>query len=446
LKLHDYFAGLLTDTVNLKEYRLVQLADRVGAITRSLQNDSIIGDLYQDHIPQGSWPHRTIINPLPSKEFDGDFLLLLSVVPDWGNDPKEYLKQVRAAFKRSSTYKDKVRKKNRCIRIGYSGDCHIDVVPHLRLAGGRQVIVNYAENKFEDTNPEGFTSWMQEKDSLANGHLRRVLRLLKYLRDYKSTFSVPSVILTTLLGERVQAWDAANRYADLPTAFVALLTDLDLYLKMHPGMPVLADPSCPGTTFNHRWDETRYANFAKWIAHYRSKAQAALDETDKDTSTALWREIFGNAFQKSAAPVAAELAAVAKTAERPVRAPAEEFIEDRGFVLRPTHTARIIATVHDQNGFRAGTPLRYLRHTSKRLKIEFRVDTDFPEPFDLYWKIRNTGPEAEAKGDLRGQIIRDGGQRKHRENTKYRGTHYVEVYVVSGGVVVATDHHDVPIA
>lgn len=80
------------------------------------------------------------------------------------------------------------------------------------------------------------------------------------------------------------------------------------------------------------------------------------------------------------------------------------------------------------------------------MKLEFRLESDSPEPFDLYWKIRNAGPEAGANRDLRGNIIRDGGRRKHREDTKYRGTHYVEAYVVSAGVVVATDHHDVPIA
>jgi hypothetical protein len=69
---------------------------------------------------------------------------------------------------RSSVYKEMVRKKNRCVRIGYANDCHIDVVPHLVLATGRQVIVNSEEDKFEDTNPQGFTAWMKEKDDLTN--------------------------------------------------------------------------------------------------------------------------------------------------------------------------------------------------------------------------------------------------------------------------------------
>lgn len=75
--------------------------------------------------------------------------------------------------------------------IGYANDCHIDVVPHLILADGQQVVINYADNAFEDTNPQGFTDWMKEKDDLAGGNLRRVIRLMKYLRDFKNTFSCP---------------------------------------------------------------------------------------------------------------------------------------------------------------------------------------------------------------------------------------------------------------
>lgn len=451
MKLHDYFAGLLVDTVNLDDARLAMLDTRVGNIVACIKADPVLKDLYIEHIPQGSWPHRTIISPLPNKEFDADFLLRLTPVDGW--EPQDYLKQTRAAFKRSFVYKDKVRKKNRCVRIGYVNDCHVDVVPHLVLPDDRQVIVDYSRNAYEDTNPSGFTEWMKEKDGLANGHLRRSIRLVKYLRDYKGTFSAPSVILTTLLGARVQSWDMDTLYPDLPTAFVRLLSDLDSWLSLYPLMPPLEDPSCPGTYFNHRWTEDKYANFTKWITYYATKAAAALAEQDKDSSIALWREIFGDAFDKSTAPSASsELAsltasaALSKAALRAARAPGEEFIEERGYSLRPTHTARIDATVRDLDGFRPGTPLRRLRPATKRMKINFTLLTDCPEPFELFWKVRNSGPEAaRVPGGLRGQLLPDDGSRQHKEETLYRGGHYIEAYVVQNGVVVATDHHDVNI-
>ncbi|MGH3119002.1 MAG: SMODS domain-containing nucleotidyltransferase, partial [Gaiellales bacterium] len=236
----------------------------------------------------------------------------------------------RAAFRRSTTYADMVKSKNRCVRIVYANDCHIDVVPHLVLESGRQVIVNSDEDKFEDTNPQGFTAWMKEKDDLANRDLRKVIRLLKYLRDSKQTFSVPSVILTALLGERVQAWDEASRYADVPTTLLNVMLDLKAWLSLYATMPLIDDPSCPGTNFNHRWDQDRYANFRKWMSFYADRIEVAYHEEDKAKSLAAWQQVFGFAFQQPVVKVAAAEGAPASKA-LVVRAPHEEFIEEMGF-------------------------------------------------------------------------------------------------------------------
>ena len=98
---------------------------------------------------------------------------------------------------------------------------------------------------------------MKERDDFALKNLRKVLRLLKYLRDYKQTFTIPSVILTLLIAERVTSWDADQRYKDVPTALRNMLNDLDQWLDLYALMPLLEDPSCPGTYFNHRWMSIR---------------------------------------------------------------------------------------------------------------------------------------------------------------------------------------------
>src|SRR5205807_773719 len=110
-----------------------------------LANDPILGPFVRDKIPQGSWPQRTIIKPAPSREFDADFLLLLDENPDWADHPKQYIEAIYAALGRSTTYKSMERhRKCRCVRLGYaeSARCHVDIVTYLRLADGREVIVN----------------------------------------------------------------------------------------------------------------------------------------------------------------------------------------------------------------------------------------------------------------------------------------------------------------
>jgi len=448
MKLVGYFDAFLADVVNLNQTRLTLLDDRVEAIVGWLDEDVVIGPLLKGHVPQGSWAHKTIIRPVEGREFDADFLLTLTEVEGWSATPKAYLQQVRAAFKRSSTYAEMVRRKNRCVRIGYSGDCHVDVVPHLILTGGRQVIINYAEDKFEDTNPEGFTAWMAEKDGLANGNLRKVIRLLKYVRDFKETFSVPSVILTTLLGERVQAFDEATRYADVPTTLLNLMTDLDAWLKLYPVMPLLEDPSCPGTSFNHRWTQDRYENFGKWVTFYAARITEAYGEPDKATSLAGWQKIFGPDFTQPVTKAAATTALERVAAVPPaVRAPLEEFIEERGYAFAGGYKLRLECTVSRRPGFRDGTRLREMPWVDKGRSLKFRITyCDVPDPYQVWWKVRNTGPEAASvPGGLRGQLLPDDGSSSRTEPTRYRGRHYVEAYIVKDGRVVASDHHDVVI-
>jgi hypothetical protein len=94
------------------------------------------------------------------------------------------------------------------ITTSVSGDCHVDLVPYVHAFGWfeRHEIANRAENRFEEVNPRGLTDWMRRQDRLAGGNLRKTIRLLKYLRDYKETFAVPSVILTVIVGGRVSWW------------------------------------------------------------------------------------------------------------------------------------------------------------------------------------------------------------------------------------------------
>ncbi|WP_350270234.1 cyclic GMP-AMP synthase DncV-like nucleotidyltransferase [Brevibacterium sp. CBA3109] len=439
MKLIAYHDAFLRDTVNLNRSRLDQLGNRVSSIVSALEKDDEVGDILVRHIPQGSWSHNTIIKPLNNHEFDADILVELKEQADWSE--RDYITAVRDAFKRSTTYKPLVRKKNRCVRIGYNNDCHVDVVPYIKLSDGRQVIVNWAEEKFEGTNPDGFTAWMKEHDELALKNLRKVLRLLKYLRDYKQTFTIPSVILTLLVAERVTSWDADQRYKDVPTALKNMLNDLDQWLDMYPLMPWLEDPSCPGTYFNHRWNEDQYKSFKKRVKKYAAWVNEAYYEPDKTTSLTAWQRVFGNGFK---APAVALSAAASESAPptpvRLERAPNEQYIEELGFNINLTHVAHIDATAL-MDGWRK-KDLRRLRWLARNCQLDFRVTTDVQEPYDVYWKVRNVGV---AEHRLRGEITADDGRRTKRENTLYPGRHYVEAYIVKDGQVRAMDRHGVPI-
>lgn len=301
MKLHDYFAGLLADSVNINETRLEQLADHERALTRWLREDPQFSAIMEGVSRQGSWAHRTIIKPLPGQEFDADLLVQTSRQRSWSKEPRRYLEALHDSVLRSPRHRDKVELKTRCVRVTYAGDCHVDLVPyvHVPLYGiyDQQFIVNRKVNEFERVNPEGFVAWVRRKDWVTNGHLRTSLRLLKYLRDYKGTFDVPSVILTVVVGSRAnELFGIFGRYRDLPTAFRSLVTGTDRWLQAQSGVPVIRDPSCPAANFSHRLDEASFEKFRDHFHGYANAVRAAYKEEDRQESIRLWRRVFGEAF------------------------------------------------------------------------------------------------------------------------------------------------------
>nr|MBA3408870.1 nucleotidyltransferase [Solirubrobacterales bacterium] len=227
MKLHDYFEHLLDVTVNLNQSRIDSLDARVAVITTFVKAHPELGPLVLDVIAHGSYAQRTIIKPRVGRDFDIDVLLDLVEQPDW--EPCQYIAKLYSAFRSTPTYKPMVDRKTRCVTVDYANDFHIDVVPYVGRAG-THYITNRKDNRFELTNPTGFNEWLDTQNRAADGHLVHVIRLMKFLRDLKGNFGVKSVILTTLLGGRVNdalALADPKYYCDLPTALYHNVRDLD---------------------------------------------------------------------------------------------------------------------------------------------------------------------------------------------------------------------------
>src|SRR5690606_18927299 len=104
----------------------------------------------------------------------------------------------------------------------------------------------------------------------------------------------------------------------------------------------------------------------------------AYDEPDRDKSVTAWQRVFGPDFK---APVTKLAEAASTPTLLPiVRAPHEDFIEEKGFALVGGYRARIDATVVPIAGFRGG-PLRSLKVLRKNRDLRFTVVTDVPQPY-----------------------------------------------------------------
>ena len=297
------FDNFLKNAVNLSPFRLETLEGRTKSIYTALKADADLGPRIIQMIPQGSWAQRTIISPQNGKPFDADFLLQIEEEPDWAYDPKKYAAAVYSALDDHPTYRKMPHsKKCRCVYVEYAENAmHVDIVPFVMRADGSQNIINRDANCWEHTDPAGFTDWMRDRDKIANGHLRKVIRLLKFLRDHKDSFTgTRSILITTLFGERVsqlKKFTTAGYYSDLPTSLLHLVADLDEWLQEHRDKPSIADPSGSGVTFDHRWGEETYSYFRDRIHTHAAEIADAYHETDETRSLAKWQALFGEKFQ-----------------------------------------------------------------------------------------------------------------------------------------------------
>ncbi len=456
MKFVKYFATFLTERVNLNQTRLDRLEESVGAIEHFLEENETFKERFLDLIPAGSWAYRTIIRPVGDyDEFDADVLLSPTENTSW--QPKDYLENLLAAFRSSPVYKPLAELKTRCVRIDYECDFHIDVVPYLEH-GGQQVIATRCkppvEGCFQPSNPEAAAAWVEERQRLTHGHFIKVVRLVKYLRDYKNTFTGKSIILLTLLGNQVSDIEeiiTPGAYADVPSTLVTLMRKLADALP--PTMPSVLDPGGTGDDFSERYkDEWDYANFRKRIRDYADWMADAYQETDRDTAIDKWQRIFGEEFDPDSLTRS-------KALEEPYPATlpwtGEEDISKSPYSfplrLNPLYKARItgqvagikLAGMTRRNGFPTFALENYGNKVRKGRSLEFHVTTTVPKPFQIYWKVRNGGADAFSKNALRGEISQDDGRQQKTESTLYRGKHYVECYVVKDGVVVAKDHQTV---
>ena len=298
MKHEQFFSDFLAGHVNLNQSRLDTLKSRVETITNLLK-DRLNG--YRKYSEQGSYAHKTIIKPVQvNDEFDADILVFLRDAEfDPNNFHADYVDTVYKVFKDHDTYKDKVEKNTRCVRINYAGDFHLDVVPCIEYEDV-SYICNRKDKKYEKTDGDGYKGWLIAKNQIVGGNnFRKATRLLKFLRDHKDNFLVESILLTTILGNQIKEIDEnSSDFSDLPTTLKTLTNRTNNFLQRNGSMPTIHNPVLATETFNRHWDEDKYRNCRNKFDVYNTKINDAFGQIDHNRSVKKWRELFGDDFGK----------------------------------------------------------------------------------------------------------------------------------------------------
>ena len=435
MKLIEHFDSFLRDEVNLNQARIDRLEGHVDAVVGFVRSTDSFGTILRRVLPQGSWQHRTIIKPHAKKEFDADLALFLDPLDEW--NPADYVEQLYQAFRSHGTYCAIVSRKSRCVTVDYSGDFHLDIAPIVSrtFLATTHYAQNRTTNEEEQTDPEGYSDWFSEKNAFTqNNMLTKVTRLVKYMRDIKQTFSIRSILLSTLLGNQVKEGsfgdDPAECYPDVATSLLTVFGRLDDYLQENETAPDVRNPALWKESFSRHWDERIYANLRNRVAFYRQRIDDAYAEENRLASIAKWRKVFGDSFAESVGLPASAVAATSLPAAPHEQAPVWQMSRSEGVVVD--------AYIYDNQKRRRFGGLNSGGHKlAKGLWLKFVAETTADPPFEVYWQVVNTGAEAASAGKLRGGFDCTEGSLFHWEHTEYTGCHWIRCFVVRNGMCIA---------
>lgn len=461
MKLHNHFKAFLEDFVNLNSTRLTLLENSVDAVKIAVRGLEW-GPKVTGFAIQGSWAHQTIIRPQKGSPFDADILVFVEPMPGWA--AKDYVNKLATALSHHPLYKEKICRFSHCATIEYVGDRKIDIAPCVvgRQYAGLYEVCNRITDEFEHSEPIAYTEWVKNRNGIAGGNdLKKVTRLIKYMRDIKKNFSVPSFILTTLLGERIYDSDRyLNTFPDLTTSLKVLFSRLDDWLQVRPEVPKLFNPILLSEDQAEGWNQDKYANFREKVNLYRGWIDEAYEEEDLEESIAKWRRVFGDNFAASAVKRAAENVSesvvssgvalerygvtkdlVTMVKERGVQAIPNSLVKlphvnrSKWRLAQEMVTVRVVAKLClGEQGSRHRI-LESGEVIQPGMWINFDAVNSFGIKFatDLYkirWRVTNTDKVAADADALRGAFYMPDTGTSRQEKTEYRGVHFVEAFLV----------------
>ncbi|MET9232622.1 nucleotidyltransferase [Lentzea sp. NPDC003310] len=341
--------------------------------------------------------------------------------------PEKILTRARTAIK--ARYPDTEVKVDRLVVVVQFQNFKFEVQPVFENEDESFSYPDTYSKSWKVTKPRAEIEAIRAKDALSKGNLRN---LCKLVRAWKNAHGV---VMGGLLIDTL----AHNFIRDNDEYHTATLVSYGLMVR---------------DFFKFLSEEEDHEHYAalgsgqqvKVKKKFQSRAKRAYELCDaaiaaegKTVANKKWKAVFGKPVLSAAAAAAARESVGFKDTE--------EFIEDR-YPVDIRHTVLIDCTV-SQDGFRPQklrTMLQRRWPLRPRKKLLFAiVECEVPEPYKVKWKVLNRGPEAERLDRVRGQIIDANQSTARREETSFRGDHYVECYVLKDGVVVARSHIQVPI-
>ena len=393
---------------------------------------------------QGSVAMSTIV-----QNEDGDYDIDVAIVFDktaLGDKGAQATRNMVAnALKRKTKqFNAEPEVKTSCVRIKYADGYHIDFAIYRRYYDYLNGCWEYehANSNWTKRDLKGLNDWFKTQNDNSNGKLRKVVRLSKmFCKSRKSWKNMPSGLLQTVLcNEKLQ-----RTYDRIDELFYYTMKEIVNRLEISTSVIAPVDD---GRDLTPRNSDTQ--RMTKWKNRLKSKLEdlEILFKEDCSRSDALqaWYAFFNHDYWSEQ---------ISETSNYSFRLPfqsIDSFIDNEQFIeeMYPVELSCYcrVSCIVNGNGWRPKPLYEFLSTLRHYLPHNFEIRctmdyTNCPQPYKVLWKVRNVGPEAVRKNQIRGQIIEKGNCIV--EHSNFFGNHYIECYIVKDGICVAKERISIPI-
>jgi hypothetical protein len=432
MKTSETFRQFLSN-IKISDDKANDISYRYGRITKSLNSDFRGNDSKTANSLQvGSYGRYTGINGISDLD-----MLYIMPASKWDEYNKQggqskLLKDTKTAISNTYSYSD--IKVDRCVVTVKFTNSHIDVQPVFEVEDQDYKYPDtYGEGAWKITKPRKEMKAMVEFEENKNRNLRM---LCKMARDWKNKQGVymSGLLIDTLAYNFLKTTDNYDNksfgyYDEMCRDFFKYLNDQPKEKKEYGAL---------GS--NQRVKVKK--PFKRKAKKALELSQEAIDTSSDKIKHNKWRDIFGKDFPKYEAEDIES-----KEINENYRN-TEEFIESQ-YPIDIKYDLKIDCEIK-QDGFREGLLREYLFKMIKlkqNKSLRFFIDKiDVPPPYLVKWKVTNRGEQAIKRDCIRGQILDDLGSLERKEKTNFKGSHFVECYIIKDNFVVAIDTIDVPIS
>ena len=282
------------------------------ALRDFLKNEEDFKEYHVDTFLSGSYRRKTAIRPQKREDETErpDIDIIVKTKHTREDAPEEVIDLLYKTLKKKYS---EIRLQDRSVGIETS-KADMDVVPIIP-DGTIYRIPDRKQEEWIKTNPPGHTTWTTETNTTAGGRFKPLVKLMKWWRRENPTVAKKpkGFVIECITAECMDYGE--TYYGEL---FVKTLEEIvekykiDFLLENVPNIP---DPAVPGNFVTDGLTSDEFAGFYKKVSSYAELGRKALNETDPEEATKLWKKILGDRFPKTEGTNSKSLLAPAVTTQ-----------------------------------------------------------------------------------------------------------------------------------